>query len=62
MVPFFYKQKGCAEVEERARALDRRTYDEYPAIVPRGAPTTTERRRKMALLRDRFEAAAIAAE
>jgi hypothetical protein len=42
--------------------LDGRTYDEYPLIVARETPSSTERGRKMALLRERFEASAIAAE
>ncbi len=61
-VPFFYKQKGGVQKSKNGRELDGRTYDEYPAIVASGAPTATERFRKMDLLRGRFEAVAIAAE
>lgn len=61
-VPFFFKQKGGVQKSKHGRELEGRTYDEYPIIVAGGAPTTSERGRKMALLQEQFDAEAIAAE
>jgi protein gp37 len=61
-VPFFFKQWGGVQKSKNGRALDKRTYDEYPAIAPATAPQAAMRARRMAMLQDRFGAAAVAAE
>jgi len=61
-VPFFFKQWGGVQKSKNGRALDDRTYDEYPSIAARNPPAAADRVRKMELLRGRFDARVIAAE
>lgn len=42
-VPFFFKQWGGVRKSEAGRALDGRTYDEFPAIVENPVPSTVDR-------------------
>jgi protein gp37 len=61
-VPFFFKQWGGVQKSKNGRDLDAKTYDEYPVIPMAAPPSATERARKLAALKARFDGAAIAAE
>ncbi|MBK8256433.1 MAG: phage Gp37/Gp68 family protein [Polyangiaceae bacterium] len=61
-VPFFFKQWGGVIKSRRGRELQGRTYDEYPNIMPRPAPTATERARRVAALSWGSAPQALAAE
>lgn len=60
-VPFFFKQWGGVQKSKRGRELEGRTYDDLPPIAPAAPPAPKERARRMALLRDQFDGAALAA-
>jgi protein gp37 len=61
-VPFFFKQWGGVIKSRNGRLLQKKTYDEYPAIEAAPAPNGIERARRMAGLRQRLEQQVIAAE
>ena len=61
-VPFFFKQWGGVIKSRKGRYLEGRTHDEYPGILPKAAPSATERARRASMLRSAFAPHAIAAE
>jgi protein gp37 len=61
-VPFFFKQWGGVQKSKNGRDLGNRKYNEYPALLPAAPPTAATRARREAVLRERFEAGAAAAE
>ncbi|XXX73419.1 phage Gp37/Gp68 family protein [Sorangium sp. So ce134] len=61
-VPFFFKQWGGVQKSRAGRELGKRTYDEYPAIEPAEPPPAVVRAQRLAMIRDQFQRAAMAAE
>ncbi|APR80604.1 Hypothetical protein A7982_05951 [Minicystis rosea] len=61
-VPFFFKQWGGVQKSRAGRDLEERTYDEFPAIEPVTAPPAAVRAQRLAMIRERFQRGAVAAE
>ena len=49
-VPIFFKQWGGVQKGKNGRQLDGRTYDEFPSVETRSAPSLSERREAMSAL------------